>query len=146
MLLLSALVVYVLYPTDENRIRKIISNCGQAIISEDIDGLMGSISYNYLDDYGNSYLWLKTAFQRVFEQLSDIKIEKNIIAISVNDDFAEVELSARVLASRGEEKGYIIGDPATTGKIKVSFEKTANKWLITKTEGVFDKNPPAGYW
>lgn len=147
LLLLCTIIIYVFYPTDENRIRKIINNSEKAIISEDVDKLMGFISYNYMDDYGNGYLKLKKTFQTTFKHLNDIDIEKNIIKISVKDKLAEAELLIRVLASRpggspvateNEERGYIIGNAVNAKTIKVFFEKSPYKWLITKVEGVFD--------
>lgn len=138
LLLLCTIIIYVFYPTDENRIRKIINNSEKAIISEDVDKLMGFISYNYMDDYGNGYLKLKKTFLTVFKRLNDIDIERNIIKISVKDKLAEAELLIRVLASEGEERGYIIGNAVNAKTIKVFFEKSPYKWLITKVEGVFD--------
>ncbi len=138
LLFLCAIVVYTLYPTDEKRIRKIINKSEKAIISEDVDKLMEFISYNYRDDYGNGYLQLKKTFQTAFKHLNNIDIERNIIKISVKDTLAEAELSIRVLASEGEERGYIIGDAGNAKTIKVFFEKSPYKWLITKVDGVFD--------
>ncbi|MEE8329653.1 MAG: hypothetical protein V3R54_06965 [Thermodesulfovibrionia bacterium] len=147
LLLLSAIIVYVFYPTDKNRIRKVIGNCEEAVVAEDIDKLMKFISYNYRDEYGNGYLKLKKTLQTVFRRLDSIYIERNIKGISVNDKLAEAELSIRVLVSRpggspvateNDEKRYIIGDAGNSRTIKVFFEKTSYKWLITKVDGVFD--------
>lgn len=135
-----AVVVYIFYPTDEKRVRKIISNSEEAIISEDIDRLMEFVSYNYRDDYGNSYLLLKKRMQSVFGHLDDIKIERNIVKISVKDSDAEAELSVRVSVSEGEDRVYIIGDAGMAQTIKVFFKKSPYKWLITEVEGMFDKS------
>jgi len=143
-LFLSLILLFVLYPTDEKRIRKIINNAEKAIASENIDKLMEVISFNYKDDYGNGYLQIKKTMEMVFKRLNGIEIEKNIIKISVKEDSAEAELSVRVNASRhgeateGEEKGYVIGDAGKAETIKVFFENSPHKWLITKVEGVFE--------
>ncbi len=144
LLLLCAIIVYVFYPTDKNRIRRVIGNCEKAVVAEDIDKLMGFISYNYRDKYGNGYLKLKKTLQTVFRRLDSIDIERNIKGISVNDKLAEAEISIRVLVSRHggspvatkNEKEYIIGDAGNSRTIKVFFEKTSYKWLITKVDGV----------
>ncbi len=133
-----AVVVYIFYPTDEKRVRKIISNSEEAIISEDIDRLMELVSYNYIDDYGNSYLMLKKRMQSVFGRLDDIEIERSIIKISVKDSDAEAELSVRVSVSEGEDRVYIIGDAGMAQTIKVFFKKSPYKWLITEVEGMFN--------
>ena len=140
LLIICVSAIYIFYPTDENRIRKIISNSEKAFISEDADRLMEFISYNYMDDYGNSYLKLKKTLQFAFKQMDNIDIERNIIKISIDGSLAEAELSVRVLASMGEERGYIIGDAGEAREIKVFFGKPTNKWLITKVEGEFDKD------
>lgn len=137
-LFLCAVVTFVFYPTDEKRIRKIINNAERAISSKDIDKLMDVISFNYKDDYGNGYLQIKKTAELAFRRLNDIEIEKNILAILVKEDNAEVELSVRVIASsiEGEGRGYIIGDAGKAERIKVFFEKSPHKWLVTKVEGV----------
>jgi hypothetical protein len=133
-----AVVVYIFYPTDEKRVRKIISNSEEAIISEDIDRLMEFVSYNYRDDYGNSYLLLKKRMQSVFGRLDDVEIERSIVKISVMDSDAEAELSVRVSVSEGEDRVYIIGDAGMSQSIKVFLKKSPYKWLITEVEGMFN--------
>jgi hypothetical protein len=130
----------VFYPTDEKRIRGVINSAEKAIVSEDIDELMEVVSFNYKDDYGNSYLQIKKTMEMVFKHLNNIEIEKNIIKISVKEDNAEAELSTRVSAFDDEEKGYVIGDAGKAETIKVFFEKSPHKWLITKVEGLPEKS------
>ncbi len=139
LLLLFIIIIYVFYPSDENRIRKTISSSEKAVISEDIDRFMESVSFNYQDDYGNNYLRLKKILQTSFKRLSDIGIEKNIRKISVNDPFAEVTILIRVTASDGHETGYIMGDAIDAKQISVFLQKSSYKWLIVKVEGVIDK-------
>ena len=135
LLFICAVAIYLFYPTDEKRIREVINNCEEAIVSEDIDELMKLLSYNYMDDYGNSYLQIKGKMQTVFRRLNEIEVERDIVKISIAEDHAEAELSVRVIASEGEDRGYIIGNAGTADRIKVFFEKSPYKWLITKVEG-----------
>jgi hypothetical protein len=123
-------VVYIIYPTDEKRIIKIVSKIEEAAVSEDIDKVMDFISFNYSDDNHNGYIQIKQIILTGFRRLDDIEIERNIEGISIIDNVAESELSFRVIASFGDERGYI----------KVFFEKSAQRWFITKIEGVFNKN------
>jgi hypothetical protein len=133
-------VVYIIYPTDEKRIIKIVSKIEEAAVSEDIDKVMDFISFNYSDDNHNGYIQIKQIILTGFRRLDDIEIERNIEGISIIDNVAESELSFRVIASFGDERGYIIGDAARKESIKVFFEKSAQRWFITKIEGVFNKN------
>lgn len=130
-------VVFVLYPTDEKRIKRVIAGSEEALLKEDIDGLFEHISYNYRDDRGNSYLVLKKRMETVFKRLDDIEIERNILTITVQDKTAVAELNVRVVALEGASREYIIGDAVTWQRIKVNFEKSPYKWKIVKVSGLF---------
>lgn len=138
--LIVAAAVFVLYPTDEKRIRRVISGSEKAILRKDLDGLFEYISYNYKDDYGNSYLILKKRMQIVFNRLNDIEIEKNLIKITVQEKNAEADLNVKVIASEAESREYIIGDAVTGQGIKVYFEKSPYKWKIVKVAGLLGKD------
>ena len=140
---LCLISIYVLYPTDERRIIRIINNSEDAVAEKNIDKLMEYVSYNYRDDYGSSYIQIKKILQTVLSRLNDIKIERTITKISVRENFAEAELDVRVIASEGEHRGYIIGDAGQAAAIKIFFEKSSYKWLIIKVEGVVEKNRSA---
>ena len=118
---------------------RVIQESGEAVLLEDIDKLMGFISYNYRDKYDNGYIQIKEIASNVFKRLSDIEIEKDIIKISTGEDTAEALLSVRVIASESEERGYIIGDAGRAETIKLFFEKSPHNWLITAVEGLFEQ-------
>jgi len=145
-LLLCVVLIFIFYPTDEKRIKKIIARCEKAVVTGNLDELMSHVSYNYLDDHGNGYLQIKNIMQTAFQYLDDIEVEKDIIKILVKEQDAEAQLSIRVLASQKEDRGYIIGDAGRAQKIKVFLEKEKplNKWLVTKIEGlketIYDDN------
>lgn len=128
----AAIGFFYFYPSDEKRLKNVISDCEEAIAAEDIDRLMAAVSYNYKDDEGNGYIQIKEIMTAVFKHLDDIEIEREIARISVSEDNGEAELSLRVVASAGEERGYVIGDAAKYEGVKVFFEKSPYKWLVTK--------------
>lgn len=132
-----AALIFVLYPTDEKRIKRVIAGSEEALSKEDIDGLFEYISYNYRDEYGNSYLILKKRMEIVFKRLNDIETERNLLRITVQEKSAEAELNVRVIASEGAAREYIIGDSVTWQGIKVYFEKSPYKWKIVKVAGLF---------
>ncbi len=140
LLVVFAVAVFFIYPGDKRRIIRAIDKSEDAIVSENIDKLMEQVSYNYTDDYGNGYFQVKKIAETAFKRLHDLKIERSITKISVKENSAEVELSVRVIATSGEDRGYIIGDAGQAANIKVFFEKSTYKWLITKVEGVFEKS------
>jgi|GEM_PF-1817041 hypothetical protein len=132
--ILSVIAVLILYPTEEGRIRKVINRAEKAIVEEDIDALMENVSYNYADDYGNNYLLLRRRMEAVFRRLDDIEVEKVFRDISINDTEAEVMLRASVLATMGEERGYIYGGAGGHDSVRVYLEKTAHRWRIRRVE------------
>lgn len=142
---LCVVAAYFIFPTDENRIRKTINVGERAVESEDIDGLMERVSYNYQDKYGNNYLFLRKRLADTFRRLDNIAIEKQYRRIVILEGRAEVELSVRVLAShrsaqvRSEtDREYFMGDSLEGKTILVFLEKSMQKWLITGVDGVFD--------
>ncbi|MEW6715339.1 MAG: hypothetical protein AB1306_09660 [Nitrospirota bacterium] len=135
--LIVAAAVFVLYPTDEKRIRRVISGSEEALSKEDIEKLLEYISFNYRDDYGNSYLILKKRMEIVFKRLDDIEFEKNLLKITVQDKTAVADLNVKVIATEGATREYIIGDSVTWQGIKVYFEKSPYKWKIVKVAGLF---------
>jgi hypothetical protein len=137
LLVACATAIFVYYPTDRKRIKGVIESCQEAIEDKDLEKLMEHISYNYSDDHGGSYLIVKRRMEYIFKSLNDIQIEKDLINLSVNGTYAEAKFMVRVMASRGDTRGYILGDAVNREKIKVYFEKTGYEWKVIKTEGIF---------
>ncbi len=142
---LFVVVVYFFFPTDENLIRKTIAAGERAVMSEDIDRLMECVSYNYQDEYGNNYLLLRKRLMDMFRRMDTIEVQKELRRISIQEKRAEVELSVRVLAARASasarntaERKYVLGDVSDGKTIHVFLEKSLQKWLITRVEGVID--------
>jgi hypothetical protein len=51
-LILSPLIIYFLWPSDESRIKKLFREGAKAIELEKIDDVMSKVSFNYTDDHG----------------------------------------------------------------------------------------------
>ncbi len=136
LLILSPLIIYFLWPSDENRIKKLFKEGAKAIEEEKLDDVMSKVSFNYTDNQGLAYITIKEGMSRVFQQMSGIKIEYEIKNISINDAVATADLDLRVIASCGEEAGYVVGDAATPAHMKFFLEKERASWLVAKTEGL----------
>lgn len=141
LLLLLAMIttLYLLWPTDESRIRKLIKEGAKATESGDVDGIMAKISFNYRDDYGMTYLSVRETLKREFQRLSDITVEYGNLNIRVTEDTAVAELDIRVVATSGTETGYIIGDIKNPLSLRLTLDKERTKWLIVKAEGFGDQ-------
>jgi hypothetical protein len=135
-LFVLAVLTYFLWPSDESRIKKLFKEGSQAIEKEDLDGVMSKVSFNYHDEYGMTYLYIKESMKSFFKQMSDIKIEYENMKIKVNKKTATADMDVRILATIGNETGYVFGDLAKQEHLTFTLEKERAKWLVTKTEGL----------
>jgi len=135
-LILSPLLIYFLWPSDENRIRKLFREGAKAIEEEKIEDVLSKLSFTYKDEHGFSYLMIREGLERVFLQMSGIKIEYEIENLTIKDNTAYAVLELRVIATYGQDTGYAVGDAAKPVRIKFSLEKERTSWLVSKTEGM----------
>jgi hypothetical protein len=136
LLLIVGIVIFFLFPSDEGRIKKLISEGSQAIEKKDIDAVMSKVSFNYRDDYGFTYLYVKESMKSVFQRMKDIKIEYENLKIVVKDKTAEAAMDIRIIATIGNETGYILGDIPNPVHLRFALEKERTTWLVTKTDGL----------
>ncbi len=130
------IILYFLWPTDESRIKKLFKEGSRAMETEELDAVMSKVSFNYRDEYGLTYLYIKELMKSVFQRMNDIKIEYENLDIKVNDKNATADMDVRILATIGNDTGYILGDLAKPVHLKFTLEKERTKWLVIKTEGL----------
>jgi DNA-directed RNA polymerase subunit F len=131
-----AFLTYLLWPTDEGRVKKLFKEGAEAIEREDLDAVMSKVSFNYHDVHGFSYLALKQSMQSVFNQLSDIKITQENLVVKVRDKTATADMDVRIIATKDNDTGYVIGDLQKPVHLRFTLEKEKTQWLVTKTEGL----------
>ena len=136
LLLLTPLILYFLWPSDESRIKKLFKEGSAAIEKEDLDAVMSKVSFNYQDEYGFNYLYIKETMKHVFQQMSDIKVEYENLKINVTDKTATADMDVMVLATISGNTGYVLGDLAKPAHLKFTLEKERSKWSVIKTEGL----------
>jgi hypothetical protein len=136
LLILSPLIIYFLWPSDENRIKKLFREGAHAIEQKKTEDVMSRVSFSYTDEHGLTYLFIKRGMENVFQQMDGIKIEYEIKNITVKDTNATAELDIRVIASQGQDTGYAVGDAAKPAHMKFFLEKERTQWLVGKTEGL----------
>ncbi len=117
-------------------IKKLFKEGAEAIEREDLDAVMTKVSFNYHDGHGFSYLSLKESMQSVFNQISDIKIMQENLVVKVHDKTATADMDVRIIATKGNDTGYVIGDLQKPVHLRFTLEKEKMKWLVTKTEGL----------
>lgn len=135
-LIISPVIIYFLWPSDESRIRKLFREGAKAVEQEKIDEVLAKVSFNYTDEHGLSYLFIKEGITKLFQNMDNIKVEYEITRIEVKEKAAIAELNLRVLATRGNDTGYIAGDLSKPFPMKFFLEKERTTWLVTKTEGL----------
>ncbi len=136
---LFMIIIFLIFSqSDKKRINKLFKEEVKSVEKKDIDGVMSGISYNYRDDYGFTYLYIKELMKREFQRMKDIEIEYENLKIKINDSRrnAEIEVDVRVIATINDERGYIIGDIRSPLHLRFHLEKERTKWLIIKTEGL----------
>lgn len=136
LLILAPLIIYFLWPSDKNRIKRLFREGAAAVQTEDLDGVMSKVSYHYTDEHGLTYLLVKDGIKNLFNKMDNFTIEYEIKHIEVTDDTATAELDIRVIARYKQDTGYIVGDAAEPAEALFSLEKERTKWLIAKAKGV----------
>jgi|WetSurSiteA1Bulk_404760.scaffolds.fasta_scaffold15563_1 hypothetical protein len=136
LLLLTPLILYFIWPSDESRIKKLFKEGSAAIEKEDLEAVMSKVSFNYQDEYGFNYLYIKETMKHVFQQMSDIKVEYENLKINVADKTATADMDVMVLATISANTGYVLGDLAKPAHLKFTLEKERSKWSVIKTEGL----------
>lgn len=136
LLIITPVIVYFLWPSDESRIRKLFRDGAKAVEQEKIDTVMAAVSFNYTDEYGLNYLYIKEGMTRVFQRMEGITVEYEITRLEIKDAAAAAELDIRVIASAGNDTGYAVGDAARPAHMKFTLEKQRTTWLVTGTEGL----------
>jgi hypothetical protein len=136
LIILLPVILYLFWPSDESRIKKLFKEGSRAIEKEDIETVMSKVSFNYTDEYGLTYLYLKEMMKSVFQQMNDIKVEYENLSIKVNDKSAVADMDVRILATMGNNTGYVFGDLSKPVHLKFALEKERTKWLVIKTGGL----------
>jgi hypothetical protein len=130
------LIIYLIWPSDESRIKKLFREGARAIEKEDLDGAMSKVSYNYRDEYGLTYLYMKELMKSAFQRMKDIKVEYENLKINISDRTATADMDVRIIANIGNNTGYIMGDLPNPAHLKFTLEKQRTTWLVAKTEGL----------
>jgi hypothetical protein len=136
LIIVIPILFYALFPSDLKRIKKLFSEGAKAVEAKELDSVMSKISYNYRDDYGMTYLYVKESMKRGFQQMSDIRIEYENLKITIQEKAAKAEMDVMVLATIGNDTGYILGNLSKPAHLTFTLEKERTKWLITRSEGI----------
>ena len=135
-LIITPIILYLMYPTDETRIKKLLEEGRNAIEQEDLDQVMAKVSYNYQDEYGLTYLSMKEQMKKLFQQMNDIKVEYENLEIKVHEQTASAEMDLRVIAQVGTDTGYVFGDYPNPEHLMLILQKERTKWYVINIKGI----------
>jgi len=135
-LIAAPLIIYLIWPSDESRIKKLFREGAQAVEKRDLDAAMAKVSYNYRDEYGLTYLYMKEIMKSAFQKMRDIKVEYENLKINIADRAATADMDVRIIATIGNDTGYVMGDLPNPVHLKFTLEKERTTWLLTKAEGL----------
>ena len=135
-LILAPVIIYLLWPSDEARIKKMLKEGISAVEQEDLENVMSKVSFNYRDEYGLTYIYIKEYMQNIFRQMDEINIEYENLQIKVYENTASVEMDVRVVAQIGTDTGYVFGDYPNPEQLTLTLQKERTKWYLIKTEGL----------
>lgn len=135
-LILAPVILYLVWPSDEARIKKMLKEGINSVEHEDLENVMSKVSFNYRDDYGLTYLYIKEYMKRIFQQMDEINIEYENLRILVHDKTASAEMDVRVVARVGTDTGYVFGDYPNPEHLTLTLQKERTKWYVIKTEGL----------
>jgi hypothetical protein len=136
LIIVLPVVVYLLLPSDSSRIKKLFREGAKAIEKKDPDAVMSKVSFNYRDEYGFTYLYIRESMKTVFQRMSNIRVERENLVVNVKGKSATADMDVRVIASEGDDTGYIMGDASAPVHLIFTLEKERTKWLIVKTQGL----------
>jgi hypothetical protein len=132
----AVLLAVTAYPTEEKRIRKIIYSSRNAVRNKDIDALMENISYNFRGE-GGGYLQIRKRAQLFFHTFNDLKLDVDIMGVDVKGETGDADLKVRLIASKDNDKRYLIGDETGPEDIRVSMEKSPHEWKVAAIQTRF---------
>ena len=137
-LLAVSVAAFVLWPTDEDRIRGLVKEGARAVEAEDLDALMSKISFSYSDRHGLSYLIIKKQMQERFKRFSDIIVQyEGLEVIVAEDDTARAAMDLRVIATMGPDRGYFVGDIKEPVRLELWLRRggSVKRWLVVNSTG-----------
>jgi hypothetical protein len=143
-MVVSPVLIWLLWPSNEAQIRKLISQTSHAAEAGDVDGVMKAVDLTYSDSYGLNFLLLKSYLEREFKRLKNIDISYSRLKIDVfKDDMAQASMSIKVLAGEDERRGYYLGGPDNDAVLTITLGKNQiGQWRVTHAKYDFGGRTP----
>ncbi len=124
-----------LFPTEEQRIKKVISSFEKAVEKKQLLKCMSYISRDYKDDQGLDYSQAMGIARGIFGTHDDIFIHIKGLKIDIDKDEAKATFVATVFATRTADKESVnLLRERGSDRFIVIFRKEKGKWMIAETK------------
>jgi hypothetical protein len=136
----ALLLVWLLYPTEERRLKNDIKQLRKAVENESIEKVGAYIDVQYRDNNELTRDELIEAIDRFFAEVDSISVQMKglkVIIDSTADDntvFASCSLGVRVLARYGGERVLAFGGIVKPGTVKARMKKTEDTYEVYYAE------------
>ena len=129
--LVSALIFWVILPSEEGKIRKVMGKVRKGIEEEKILAVMGHFSRDYRDEFNNSYESVAGLIAGKFREFEGMKFATFTTEVELIDrETATCRVEARLLATFEGEFGYLLGTTREPASLLVALRKERGEWKI----------------
>jgi hypothetical protein len=123
--------------SEEGRIRKVLEKAVHQFQKKDLPGCLAHVSPRYGDEWGLNAFQLRGILGRVFQEFKDLDLTVEDLQIQVVERReATVFANARLLVTRGDRKGFLLGSGDHPLSVKIHFAKERGRWRITEVGGI----------
>lgn len=116
--------------TEEDRIRKVVSDIEDAVEKKDIKVVLGHISRSYKDSQGRIYEDIKGLLAMYFFRHERVSVYVTDLDVKMLEDTADVSFDA-VLSGAKETSGDILPESIGVYAFKVIFVMDGGEWKVT---------------
>jgi len=130
----SALVSCRGFGTEEEHVRKVVSELEAAVEAKNVAHFMRHVAPNYTDDYGNDQESVRAILFAQFMRPGDIRVFVAKLDVEVSGMVARV--GAKAVVVRGADLssirsiGDVVPDEAEAFEFSMIFRNNGSKWLV----------------
>lgn len=130
-LVLSPIAIYLLMPSDEAQLNRLVQEAREAVEAGNVDGVMSVVSFNYKDERGMSYLLIKRLLEARMKGLTGISVEVSGLSVRSIEKAAYIEIDARASSGAGGSRSYWVGGEDHWLHISAKLGKEASgQWKV----------------
>ncbi|MBE0433746.1 hypothetical protein IBX73_09830 [candidate division WOR-3 bacterium] len=138
--LLIAALVWVLYPTEQRKLKSEIGSLRRAVERESTDEVIKRIDPAYEDAHGLTHAGLVPVIEQFFAGVDSINVQMSGLKVTIDSVgrdktiFASCSLGVRLLARFEGERVLAFGGIVRPGTVRAWFHKTGPEYLIYRAE------------